>query len=404
MLVLLVIPVFSENAKALLRYFPELPDVRIAVITQDDSATLDADVRSRFVHFVRVSNALSADAIVGAALHVAHAENRPIHRLIGLVEQLQEPLAAARERLGVSGMTADVARNFRDKTQMKDRLREAGVPVARHHLVRTTEEALPFVAEVGYPIVVKPPAGAASQTTYRVKDEASLRKALESARQSGGGVALLEEFVTGEEHSFDAFMKDGRMLYYSTSNYLPTPLEAMENPWIQWRVVLPREYEYDDMAAAGEKALRVLGLETGMCHMEWFRRKDGSLVISEVGARPGGAQIPTMISRAHDVDCIGAFGRLAVLDEFTPFPPRKYAVGAAFLRGQGQGRVRAVHGLERVERELGGLITDKRLPKGNQDKSSSYEGEGFIVLRHPETRVVEHALAHIISTVRVELG
>jgi hypothetical protein len=33
----------------------------------------------------------------------------------------------------------------------------------------------------------------------------------------------------------------------------------------------------------------------------------------------------------------------------------------------------------------------------------SYEGEGFIIVRHPQTSVVADALKRIVSTVRVEL-
>jgi len=141
-----------------------------------------------------------------------------------------------------------------------------------------------------------------------------------------------------------------------------------------------------------------------MCHLEWFRRPDGSVVISEVGARPPGAQIPTMISRAHDIDCIGSWARLMVLGEMAPLPPRRYAVGTAYLRGQGEGRVRAVQGMDAIYRKYGHLITDVRLPKEGQEKAKSYEGEGFVMLRHPETAVVRDALTDVISTVRVELG
>jgi hypothetical protein len=85
-------------------------------------------------------------------------------------------------------------------------------------------------------------------------------------------------------------------------------------------------------------------------------------------------------------------------------PARKFAVGAAYLRGQGQGRVRAVHGLDAVEREIGPLVSDVKLPAIGDLPSTSYEGEGFIIVRHPETAVVEQALALIVQTVRVELG
>jgi hypothetical protein len=144
-------------------------------------------------------------------------------------------------------------------------------------------------------------------------------------------------------------------------------------------------------------------MTTGLSHMEWFRRRDGSIAISEVAARPPGAQITTVISRAHDFDFLRAWARV-MIDGVFEAPPRRYAVGAAFLRGQGQGRVRAIHGLDLVQRELGSLVTDARLPAPGQPASPSYEGEGYVILRHEETAVVERALQRLIGVVRVELG
>jgi hypothetical protein len=53
---------------------------------------------------------------------------------------------------------------------------------------------------------------------------------------------------------------------------------------------------------------------------------------------------------------------------------------------------------------LGHLVTDVKLPQIGQAPSVSYEGEGYIVLRHPETATVEQALRRLVSLVRVELG
>jgi hypothetical protein len=36
-----------------------------------------------------------------------------------------------------------------------------------------------------------------------------------------------------------------------------------------------------------------------------------------------------------------------------------------------------------------------------REKSTTYEGDGFVILRHPDTRVVENALETLIETVRV---
>ena len=83
-------------------------------------------------------------------------------------------------------------------------------------------------------------------------------------------------------------------------------------------------------------ALKALGMGTGISHMEWFRRNDGSVAISEIAARPPGAQFTTLISYAHDFDMYKAWARLLVFEEFTP-PRRDYACGIVFLRGQGTG-------------------------------------------------------------------
>jgi hypothetical protein len=142
---------------------------------------------------------------------------------------------------------------------------------------------------------------------------------------------------------------------------------------------------------------------TGVSHMEWFRRRDGSVAISEVGARPPGAQFCTLISLAHDVDFYRTWARLVVHEQFDP-PERKFAAGGAYLRGQGSGRVKGVRGLEQVRAELGPLIAEVRLPEPGQAPSGSYEGEGYVLLRHPDTAVVARGLERIVSLVRIDLG
>jgi hypothetical protein len=406
-------PYFTENARRSIAAMARVPGVRLGLVSQEPAGLLPPELRAGIAAHQQVADAFEAGQLVAAA-HALARDLGPIDRLLGVVEQLQLPLADARAELGIVGMRPAQARNFRDKARMKALLRAAGVPTARHRLV-TAAEAYDFAQEVGYPLVAKPPAGAASQATFRVDGPDALGDALRDATGASAsrGVAglddavLLEEFISGEEHSFDTLCVEGRVLFHSITRYAPAPIDAMRNPWIQWTVLLPREVDapaYDDIRAVGGRALQVLGMGTGMAHMEWFRRPDGSLAISEVAARPPGAQITTLISRAHDFDCEQALAHLMVYDTCDPPRERRYAAGAAFLRGQGRGRVQAIHGLEQAEREVGHLVTDARLPQMGQEAAGSYEGEGYVVLRHPETAVVEEALRRLVALVRIELG
>jgi biotin carboxylase len=324
---------------------------------------------------------------------------------VGILEQLQVPLAQVRDALGIPGMDEESARNVREKARMKTVLGRAGVPCARHRLVTRTEDALDFLRLVGLPVVAKPPDGAGAVATFRLDTAADVDAWLEMARAQSGQAWLLEEFLTGREHTFDSVTIEGETVFSSIADYHPTPLEVLRNPWVQWQVVLPQAIdgpEYREIHRVGPAALSALGVRTSLTHMEWFARPDGSVAISEVGARPPGAQLASMIGLAHDVDFFDLWARLMILEEFRP-PRRSWACGTAYLRGLGRGRVRAVHGLDEVWRDLGDLVVDSRLPRVGAPSSTGYEGEGFITVRHRDTDAVRDALARIVSRVRVEL-
>jgi hypothetical protein len=60
--------------------------------------------------------------------------------------------------------------------------------------------------------------------------------------------------------------------------------------------------------------------------------------------------------------------------------------------------------LKEIARELGPLVVEAKMPQPGQAPSGTYEGEGYVIVRHPETEVVRDALWKIVTRVRVELG
>jgi hypothetical protein len=403
--VVFVAPFLAETTLRFIDAAARLDGVRLALVSQDGIERVPAGVRANLAAHWKIEDGLDprqiAVAVRGCAARIGGCA-----RLIGALEQLQVPLAQVRESLGIDGLRPEAARNFRDKSRMKDVLHRAGVPCARHALAPDAAGARELARALGFPLVLKPPAGAGARNTLRVEDEEQLAQYLTLKPPSPQQPLLLEEFVRGEEHSFDAVSIHGRPVWHSLTHYTPGPLAVLENPWIQWTVLLPREVDhprYDDIREVATRALAALGMDTGLSHMEWFRRADGSLAVSEVGARPPGAQFTTLMSWAHDIDFYRAWGRLVIFDAFDP-PPRRYAAGIAFLRGQGRGRVHAIRGLDAAQRELGRLVVEVRLPRAGQAQAEGYEGEGYVVLRDPDTAVIESALRRVVELIQVELA
>jgi phosphoribosylaminoimidazole carboxylase (NCAIR synthetase) len=378
-----------------------LDDVRLLGITQE---VLHGDDAKVFADVVAVENTDDPAQAVAAARVLEHRHGR-IHRVLGIREALQVALGEVRRVLGVPGPGPDTAELFRNKARMKDELRRHGLPCARHRLLRSWDEAEAMLAEIGLPLVVKPLAGSNCEGVRRVRTIDELRGALSALHASPENPALAEEMLVGREFTFETITLGGQVRFHSLSWYAPSPLEVMENPGRRAAIVLPRDIsgpEWSDAVELGIRAVTALGLDTGFTHMEWFRRGDGSLAIGEIAARPPTSSIDFMAGRAHDTDIFRAWARAVVDDAFDGPFPRRYAVGYVCLRGLGPGRVRRVTGVDRVQELVGRLIVEASLPKPGAPHSASYDGDGYIIVRHPETEVVTAAINTIIETIEVE--
>jgi len=399
--VVFVAPFPLETTLRFVRAVARLAGVRLLGVAQESPGGED---RGLFADLVTVSDALDPRQLLEATRLLERRHGR-IHRLVGILEPLQVQLAEVRRAMGIEGTSPATAELFRDKARMKDELRRHGLPCARHRMIRTWADAEAFVREVGLPIVLKPLAGMGCKSTWRISSVDELKAALTALHASPERPALAEEFLRGREHSFETITIGGEVRFQSATRYFPTPLEVMETPWIQWVVVLPRVIDGPDFAdarALGVKAVEALGLETGMTHMEWFRRDDNSIAIGEIAARPPGANIVRMNSFAHDADMYRAWARAVVDDAYDGPYERKYAVGCAFLRGIGRGRVVGVRGVERANERVGHLVVESKLPARGTPKSDSYEGDGYVIVRDPDTEVVKRAMTAIIETIQVE--
>lgn len=401
--VIFAAPFPAETTMRFARALAGLADVRLLGLCQEPPRGGDADL---FADVVTVPDGLDAAQLILGAKRLRERYGE-IHRVLGILEPLQVQLAMVREALGVPGPDMRTADLFRDKARMKDELRRHGLPCARHRVIRSLADAESFAAEVGFPLVVKPPAGMGCKATWRIGNAEELRGAIAALHASPENPCVAEEFLRGREYSFETITIGGEVKFTSLTRYYPTPLEVMETPWIQWVVVLPRDMhtpEFEGIHELGVRTVKALGLETGMTHMEWFRKDDGGLAIGEIAARPPGANIVLANGYAHDIDMYRVWARAVVDSAFDGPFERKYAVGTAFLRGIGRGRVVNVTGVEEAHRKVGHLVVKARLPDKGTPRSDSYEGDGWVVVRDPDTEVVKAAVKTIIETIGIQYG
>jgi len=398
--VIFVAPFPIETTMRFVRAASQLEDVRLLGLVHTPPEGPEARL---YDDMVRVTQPLdSGDILEG--INVLQKRHGKIHRIIGILEPMMVQLAEARVKFGVPGTRPEVAELFRDKARMKDALRAAKLPVAKHKLIKNNADAHAFAEEVGFPMVLKPPAGMGAKATFRVTNIEALLRAVKGMRVDDESPVLAEEMLRGREHSMETITIGGKAVTSSISDYLPGCLEVVENSWIQWACLLPKENDAPVHHAArkmGFAAIEALGLDSGMTHMEWFEKADGTLAIGEIAQRPPGANITRMTGVAHDIDAYRSWARAVVDNELDAPWNRKYAVGCAFVRGMGQGRITGVTGVHETHEAVGKWIVEAKLPQLGQVKADTYEGDGYVIVRHENTDAVRVMLKKIIETMKV---
>jgi len=116
-----------------------------------------------------------------------------------LVAGLADALAAA--GIAAFGPTAAAARLEGSKGFTKDLCARHGIPTAAYRRVASRAEALAALAAFGLPVVIKADGLAAGKGVTIAGDEAEAVAAIEALFDTPGAVAVIEEFLTGEEAS-----------------------------------------------------------------------------------------------------------------------------------------------------------------------------------------------------------
>ena len=361
---------------------------RILGVSDQPESALPPEASRHLAAYLQVPSLLDEDAVVEAVRHWAS----PVR--VDKVECLWEPgmllAARLREALGVPGMTVAETLPFRDKDRMKQVLNAAGVRTPRHERSTSAEECRDAASRIGFPLILKPIAGAGSADTYRVDDGAQLEETL--PRLAHLPEVNIEEFIEGEEFTFDTVCVGGRIAYYSITKYRPHPLIARTVEWVSPQIVMLRDVEADEYAAGremGRAVLRALKFETGFTHMEWFRKPSGEVVFGEIACRPPGARSVDVMNYASDIDLFAGWAEAVVKGQFTQQVERRYNAAIIYKRAQGAGRIYRMEGLERLLSKYGEhVVLIDLLPLGSPRRNwqQTLLSDGYLIIRHPDLK------------------
>jgi biotin carboxylase len=343
-------------------------------------------VRPYLTDYLRVPRIMAEDDVMERVS--AWLRGRRIDNVLSNWEPLVILAARLRERWGLPGMSVDTVKGFRDKQLMKERVAAAGVRVPKSRRVTTEKETRAAAEEIGYPLILKPIAGAGSADTYKVTTDAELDAAIKAMK--GIPESSCEEYVAGEEFTYDTVCIQGKPAFENVASYLPKPLEMRTQEWISPVIITVRDLTTKKMQTGielGRKVLKALDMGDGFTHMEWYYTAKGEAVFGEIGCRPGGAHLVDQMNYTCDIDLFREWARACVMHEFKASTERKFNCGIVFKRAMGQGRITRIEGLGAWLRECGDSVCEEKLLRPGTPRRNwkhTLLSDGHVIVRHPE--------------------
>ena len=229
------------------------------------------------------SGTLEALGVVDVVLPILHGPFGEDGTVQGLLELADVPYVGA----GVAASALAM-----DKDLFKKVMRDSGIPVAAHHVIRLGDAVEnPF----GYPVFVKPARLGSSVGISKVQTEEELAPAVELAFRHDEKV-LVEEFVAGTE--VEVGVLGNRMPPPIAS--LPGQIDTLEHEWYDFAskydaggmelLVPPPGLSQETIELLQRRAVEsfVASECEGLARVDFFvREADGEVVLNELNTMPG---------------------------------------------------------------------------------------------------------------------
>jgi hypothetical protein len=363
------------------------------------SEALAPELRASLDDYYRVDSFANYDQVYRGVAHFASRHGR-IDWIESNNECWLETDARLRTDFNVTTgeQTSGIAR-YKSKYDMKAYYARAGVPAPKCHRIAaetTIDEARWYIGEDGgYPFFAKPEVGVGAAGTFKLGDEADLRRFF--AEKPDVPYAL-EQFVTGDIYSYDAIVDShGEPLFESSCWFPPSMAEVVERQLDITYRVLPEVPP--QLRERGRATVRAFGVRSRYVHLEFFRLAawhgglgdQGDFVGLEVNMRPAGGYTPDLMNIAHGVDVYRIWADMVCHDrrEVPDAGDHQYCVWAgrrdSHSYAHSHDEVMARHG-ERIRMQ-------GRMP----DALSDDLGQQFYVAREPDEAAADAFASFVLE-------
>ncbi len=257
-------------------------------------------------------------------------------------------IAAACEKLGLSGISFETAVKSTDKGEMIKAFEKMGVEHPWYHIISSVDELNAKIEKITYPCISKPTDNSGSRGVMLIHNENELREAVEYSSSNGrSGSVIVEEYMQGPEVSVEIITVDGEPNVLQVTDKLTTGAPHFVEMGHSQPSRLGEE-NLEKIRDLAKRAVKAVGIKNGPAHVEIILTKEGPKMV-ELGARMGGDCITThLVPLSTGIDMIEAMIKISCGEK--PDIEPKFQKGSAIrYLSTGCGTITAIDGVEKAQ-------------------------------------------------------
>ena len=293
--------------------------VNVLGIGDEAYDALEPDLRNSLTEYYKVDSLENYDSVFRAVAFFSFKYGK-IDWLESMNEYWLQQDAKLRTDFNITTGVQNGQIDFiKEKSLMKIKYKEAGVPTARQSLVTDLASAKEFIAEVGYPVIVKPNIGVGANDTFKLRSDDELEVFFYELPKIP---YVMEEFVVGDLVSYEAILDSNCEPLFENHTEWPIPVMNVVNENLDLNYYVCADVP-EELADAGRRTVKAFGVKNRYVHLEFFRLtvdkpglgKKGDYVGLEVNMRPAGGYTPDMINYAHSIDTYKIWADMVTTDK-----------------------------------------------------------------------------------------
>ena len=331
----------------------QIPAIKIAKEMGLKVIATDMNPLAEGFQYVDIPVVLNTKDVEG---HIKFAiENHTKYNIVGAFAGADVAITVAgiTNALNLPGIPMDVAIRSNNKSLMKKRWLEDGIPTPFAIEINNKEEAIEALDKLnGFPVMIKAVDSAASRGCKKIKNMNELDGAISEAKEkSSTKTALIEDFVVGDEQSVETIVYDGIPYHCGIADrhfgFDPYSIEVGHtNPTKLSNHTQNEIYDVVDRAA------KSLGINFGPAKADIILTDDGPKILEMPARLSGGFHSQYTTTLSTGMNPIRAVLNLAIgnpipMDDITPKFNKVSICKAIFPN---PGKIVKINGIEKAKR------------------------------------------------------